>query len=536
MSGRPDPALLAVVAIGALLRGVHLGDAPVPIADEHTHLELATNLLALDARVGAFRVDWFALIFHPPLFFVLGAIPVALLGESVGALRLVTALAGTASVALLYLAGRRLRDRAFGLTAAALYATFPLAVVLDRWAYAYPLVWPLALGALLGVLRFEQQRDPAALHAAALCTSAVLVTGYYAAPLLAVFLLYVGVHHRRHLLPAAAVALSLPALFALVFLLPRWEPVAFTLGWQLDNAVAWPFSLRGHLGENLRLVSLDACLAVGALGLLGLRRLRALWIVLGFLALSQYMIYRRPGIAETLYPAGAFLGAFALGVAQVGARLGDAARAAAARWMRPGPRRERTRAALSALALGVPLVVAGARLTEIGPRVLSGSLASPSQAFAAPPADVAATRDFLARHATPGDLVLGSSSFTVGLPLRRTDLMQTFVYQTGRGVAFYPTFLPARPGFRDEFFAFDASLAQVDWIVLAPLDWAWHLGEDYARRVLDTTPDRMRSEFRARRRDAGPLVLTLGGRAWPVAFRSNDVLVLRRPDAAGRRG
>lgn len=517
-------AFLAVLAIAAFLRLYRLGDTPTLYGDEFVHLELAKSLLSFEPQVGAFRVDWFGTIAHPPLFFALGALPLALFGESLTVLRAIPALAGTATVALLYATGSRLRDRAFGLVAAAAYAVTPFVVTLDRRAYSYQLVVPLALGALFFLLRHRERSEAHPLYWASLCISALLVTGYYAVPLAALFGLYVALNDRRRWLPVAAIVASLPALFAMVFLLPRWDAVAFTLAWELGRASELRFDLVGIAVRNVQLVARDPFFVLACAGLLFLRRPSAGWLVAGYLALSQYLLYRRPEIAFYVYPAGAFTGLFALPYALFFAGLGDLAGRAATRW--GGVRPERL---VAAIALALPLALAGLRLAEVGPAVLDARLETRVDGMNDVPEDRAATRAFLEANVREGELLFGSPAFGIGLPVRRSDLLQSHVYETGQGNAFFPDFLPARPDFRETFFAFDCSLDRVDWLVLSRIDWVNRLWRDFAQRLIGANALELRSELKRRHAAGEPLALTLRGRVWPVVHRAGDILVLRAP-------
>jgi 4-amino-4-deoxy-L-arabinose transferase-like glycosyltransferase len=115
-------------------------------------------------------------------------------------LRLVPALSGTLSIALLYRAGTLLRSRAMGLLAAAAYAVFPIAVMLDRRAYSYSLVLPFALGVIVCMLRFLERREQRFLYTGAFLLSLLLVTGHFTAPMLVVFLVFSAVYDRVRLL------------------------------------------------------------------------------------------------------------------------------------------------------------------------------------------------------------------------------------------------------------------------------------------------------------------------------------------------
>jgi len=522
------PTLVGILALAAFLRLHGLAEAPAWYGDEFVHLELARNLLDGEARVGAFRVDWFGTIAHPPLFFVLGALSVGVLGDSILALRAVAALAGVAGVALLYVAGSMLRGRCAGLLAGAAYAVMPLAVVLDRRAYAYPLVFPLALGVAVGMMHFCRFRRRRSLYAAALAMSCLLVTGHYAAPLLGVFAAYTLVYDRAGAPRLLAVAVSLPLLAAGVFTLPRWEPALFSLGFELERAASQTAGFWSMLTHGAQLTGRDALLGVAVVGVLSLRGAGVAWLTAVFLSVSAFLLYRRPDIASILYPTSAFLGFFAMPFACLFVALRDAGLRAAGRVGEDA--RGFARAGVLAATLGIPAALLGLKLAEVAPAVWSGRLGTPVDRWAERVDEVRATRAFLAARVRPGELVAGSYTLTHGAPGRHTDLMQAYVYETGRGTTFYPAYLPGLPGYREQVFAFDCSLAEVDYLVISRVDWEWTLRRSFARALLETDARRLRDEWRRGR----GVALTLRGEAWPVRHAAGEVLVLENPARASR--
>jgi hypothetical protein len=524
--------LCGVLALGAFLRLHGLSDAPAWYGDEFAHLELARNLLDGEARVGAFRVDWFGTIAHPPLFFLLGSLSVAAFGDSIAALRAVTALAGVAGIALLYLAGSMLRGRCAGLLAASAYAVMPIAVVLDRRAYAYPLVFPLALGVAVGMMHFCRFRERRSLYAAAAAMSCLLVTGHYTLPLLGVFAAYVLIYDRPHAPRLLAITAVLPLLVVALFTLPRWEPALFTFQWEMERATSQTATLVAMLTHGLQLTSRDALLGVAVLGVLSLRGAGVAWLTAVFLSVSMFLLYRRPDIASILYPTGAFLGFFALPFACLFVAARDLGLRASGRL--DGGARTLARACVFGVTLGLPTLLLCAKLLQIAPDVWQGRIATPVDVWAERAEDVEATRAFLASRVAPDDLVAGSLTISHGVPARRTDLMQAYVYETGRGTAFYPTYLPGLPGYREQVFAFDCSLDEVDYLVLSRVDWRWTLRRSFAHELLGTNARTLRAEWRRQRRRGADAALTLRGEAWPVLHEAGDVLVLGNPARASR--
>ncbi len=162
------PALLFLLALGVRL---------YRIGAESIWLDEATSLFL--ARQSVFDVvAWTARDIHPPLYYLLLHFW-RVLGESEMALRSLSALAGAASVAVLYGLGRRLFDGRTGAVAALLLALAPLHVWYSQQArmYTWLGLW-MVLAAYLLVLALEEQKIGYWL-ALAVVNALALYTHYY---------------------------------------------------------------------------------------------------------------------------------------------------------------------------------------------------------------------------------------------------------------------------------------------------------------------------------------------------------------------
>ena len=140
----------------------------------------------------------------PPLYYCVAWVWVRVFGFGEAGLRSLSALAGTATVPLLYLAGTRFASRRAGLAAAALAATNPLLIWYSQEARSYALLamFSAATLAALPAALGRPGRRPLAIWAV-LCALA-LATHYYAVLVVvpqAVLLLW---RRRRAALPAVA--------------------------------------------------------------------------------------------------------------------------------------------------------------------------------------------------------------------------------------------------------------------------------------------------------------------------------------------
>ena len=165
------PALILITAVAALVRFYHLGAESLWL-DEATSLFLAR----MDPRE---MVGWTAADIHPPLYYSLLHYWLAF-GTSEGALRALSALAGTLTVPLVYGVGRLLFDRATGWVAALLLALSPFHLWYSQEARMYALVGLLTTCSVYCMLELLRGRGWPAWVGYVLSASLSLYTHYYA--------------------------------------------------------------------------------------------------------------------------------------------------------------------------------------------------------------------------------------------------------------------------------------------------------------------------------------------------------------------
>lgn len=155
-------ALIAILLTAAALRLVALADVPPgPGYDELQNTHLAERVLA-----GQWAIYFPENHGQEPLYPILEALAVRLLGWSVFSIRLPGALLGVLSVLVLYLVGRRLAGPRVALLAAAFHAISFWPLIETRMALETSLLPPLAGLAMLFLVRGlgrEVQRGPRAL-------------------------------------------------------------------------------------------------------------------------------------------------------------------------------------------------------------------------------------------------------------------------------------------------------------------------------------------------------------------------------------
>ena len=117
----------------------------------------------------------------PPLFYVLAHFSTELFGADEVGLRLVSALAGVATIAVAFLCGRELADRRAGLIAACLVAANPFLFWFSQEARAYALLVLLTAIALFCFLRvIAEPRSRWALAGWVVSSAAAVATHYFA--------------------------------------------------------------------------------------------------------------------------------------------------------------------------------------------------------------------------------------------------------------------------------------------------------------------------------------------------------------------
>jgi mannosyltransferase len=170
--------LIAITSLAAVLRLATLG------SQSFWYDEAFTPVHVLRASLGMTLHNVVHTENTPPLWYLLEWGISRVLGTGVVALRLLSALAGIATVPVAWTIGRELAGRRVAIVTAALVAVSPLLVWYSQEARAYGLFVLLASLALLCFLR--ALREPSARHlgAFALSASLALLTHYFAVFLL----------------------------------------------------------------------------------------------------------------------------------------------------------------------------------------------------------------------------------------------------------------------------------------------------------------------------------------------------------------
>lgn len=213
---RTESATIFAILVAALAARLY------GLASESLWLDEATSIFLAKMPI-AEMVQWTAVDIHPPFYYALLHFWLVL-GDGEAEVRLLSALSGVASVAVLYALARRLFNPVVGLVAAALLAVSPLHVWYSQETRMYALLALLGLlTAYLMVLALLDQRR-GAWPAYGICAMLTLYTHYYgffillAENLIVLFLLWRGLIERA----ALRRWLALDVVIALAFL--PWLP------------------------------------------------------------------------------------------------------------------------------------------------------------------------------------------------------------------------------------------------------------------------------------------------------------------------
>lgn len=204
-------AAAALTLLAALLR--------FPTLDTQSFwLDESLTVLLIDQPLGDFLGDLPDVESNPPLYDLLAWLWSRPFGTGEVALRSLSALAGTATIPLIALGGRRLLGERTSLTLALLAAVSPFLAWYSQEARAYALLVLLTTAGLLLFLRARENPDRRTLVWWALVSALALTTHYYAALMVipqAAWLVWRGRDRRNALLASALPAATLLALVPL---------------------------------------------------------------------------------------------------------------------------------------------------------------------------------------------------------------------------------------------------------------------------------------------------------------------------------
>lgn len=314
-------AIVAVVALAAGLRVFRL---------EHLSLWLDEGFTVLYARLDWSVVTGFHGFYspHPPLYFVLAKLIATVAPETVAG-RLISVVAGSATVPVLYVLMARIADKRAAFVAALVLAVSPLHLYYSQEARMYALVVLLVAVAYLALVSFYRSPRGAWAVAYAVVVTVALYADYSAGFALlpqALLLAAIVDRYRRRALPVVVGAVAgvlayvpwMVQVIASVDAANRVERRDEYLGAAPTRVLASLLSVTGLAGDGdyfqstvptlwhrwpeLRALFLLPALAAGALGVAALRRRSLAFIVVGCLigtvAVAIWVSLISPSYAE----------------------------------------------------------------------------------------------------------------------------------------------------------------------------------------------------------------------------------------------
>ncbi|MGD8239957.1 MAG: glycosyltransferase family 39 protein, partial [Armatimonadota bacterium] len=299
--GRWPPAAIVLIAAAAATRLVNLGSAPYFFSDEALNAETALGMMRTGSMVRYF-FDFPALSIGKPIFHYWPmAASFELFGVGVWQGRLISALLGIGTAAVVYLLARHLFGRAAGLAALALYTFSRYTLYMDRSMKedAQAAFFAL-LGIYLFVLAWERRRSPlmAAAGGALGLSLFTKPSGFFVPLGLAAYVIARWLRDREHrrcfvaLIPLA-LGSALPMAIWLIYILHVRDHPPYDVPLEQVTRGLTPYSVYGALHSPLGQPGLKA-LASGALHLFANLLLRDEVRLLGLVGLMWMLLARRP--------------------------------------------------------------------------------------------------------------------------------------------------------------------------------------------------------------------------------------------------
>lgn len=482
-------ALALILLLAADLRLANVAVNPAWYTDEGTHLDIVRHLLQGQVQYLAVNQSWL-LFSRLPLFEILLSGAALSGGVNMLTLRTVTGLLGVITVAVLYLAVRRMtRDTWLALLATLLLAINPPAVLYSRFGFSYNLLAPLVLTALLGLVDYSGSRSKRWLVVSALSIGLGTLSDLWMFVILAPFVLIVLMRNWRDALWSVPLALLPFGIYAACLLLT--VPQAFLFDWHfvLSRVNQLPLDRQAAtLWQNITtLAAQDVWMIAGAIGLVLLKLPRVRWIALAFFAIPIVLLGRTMALYSlSFYYLIPLLPFIALGVASL-IRYGTACLAS-----RFGPR--------SSVALGVLiaalLLLSTFRLVE---RVRDG-FRTDIDGFLLDPMATQEAAAFVNQHTASSDLIIASPILAWMLQARVADVQMPLAYR-GVTTPHLPGNVPA------ERWAFEPNVERARFVIVDNLWRNW---------AVPNVP--------------GVADMLQEIATWPIVLRSGEVMVYQNPE------
>lgn len=289
-----EPLLLvSVLAVGVYLRFHNLAATPGYYSDEGTLLEIAGHLhqgrwqyLALNQST--------LLVARMPLFPLMLAGAVSILGEGILALRTLSAMLGVISILSVYVLAKQMGGRTLAVISAAVLAVHPLAIAYSRLGFSYNLLAVLAVLVGLCALRFLGSGRPRQMLLAGL----LIGIGTTSDLLMTVFLIpaaVLAIRRGREPLLALLIGAGIPvAAYTGYMLVTAPEAFLFDLSFTIERLSAIPLVAQFPVAalNYARLLDFDPWFIPAVLGVFAIQPRRNRWFLVLLFLLPLLLITR----------------------------------------------------------------------------------------------------------------------------------------------------------------------------------------------------------------------------------------------------
>jgi len=186
-------ALFVLLAI--FFRFWHLNQSPGWFPDEGVDLSIAWNLL--HGKMQLFAISY-PFVPHPPLYFLVSFVPLAIFGKSIFALRFTSAIFALVNVYLIYLIAREITSsKLVARLAALIFIVFPIAIINGRYGLTYEFFLTLSYLAFYFSLKFMEEGRSKQLMWAAAMAGLAAITSYLGAIVILLVLVLTLIKSKR---------------------------------------------------------------------------------------------------------------------------------------------------------------------------------------------------------------------------------------------------------------------------------------------------------------------------------------------------
>lgn len=168
-----------IVLLAIFFRFWHLNQSPGWFPDEGVDLTIAWNLLHGKMQLSAISYPF---VPHPPLYFLVSFVPLAIFGKSIFAMRFTSAIFALVNVYLIYLIAKEVTSsKLVARLATFIFIVFPIAVINGRYGLTYEFFLTLSYLTFYFSLKFMEEGRSKQLMWAAITAGLAAITSYLGA-------------------------------------------------------------------------------------------------------------------------------------------------------------------------------------------------------------------------------------------------------------------------------------------------------------------------------------------------------------------